>query len=74
MNTKFKYVALLLILPLFTVALTASIHDVDAAKGQGSSGYLGPKSYGAKNAGKICGDDLCVKKIVKHNLSEKTSE
>lgn len=63
MNTKFKYVALLLILPLFTVALTASIPDADAAKAQGSLGYLGTKSYGAKNAGKVCGDELCVKKI-----------
>lgn len=63
MNNKLKYVALLLILPLFTVALITSVHDADAAKAHGSSGYLITKSYGAKNAGKICGDELCSKKI-----------
>jgi len=62
MNTKLKYVALLMILPLFTVALITNIPDVDAAKAHGSSGYLVTKSYGAKNTGKVCGAELCSRR------------
>ncbi len=59
-------------LPLFTVALTAYIYqDADAAKAQGSAGYVGPQSYGSKNTAKICGDELCSVKAKSSHVSDK---
>ncbi|RDJ31149.1 MAG: hypothetical protein DWQ18_03795 [Crenarchaeota archaeon] len=54
MNKTIKYLGLLLILPLFTVALTTNFAiDAEAAKGQG----VPTKSYGSKT--QVCGDRLC---------------
>ena len=54
MNKTIKYLGLLLILPLFTVALTTNFAiDAEAAKGQG----VPTKAYGSKTA--VCGDRLC---------------
>ena len=56
MNKSIKYLGLLLILPLFTVALTTNFAmDAEAAKGQGVS----TGSYGSANKGIVCGDRLC---------------
>ncbi len=56
-----KYMSILLILPLFTVALVNLPVDVDAAKSQGNTapGRLGTDSYGSKTSSKVCGDKLC---------------
>lgn len=56
-----KYMALLLILPLLTVALVNLPMEADAAKSKGNNapGRLGTDSYGSKTASKICGDRLC---------------
>ncbi len=56
-----KYMSILLILPLFTVALVNLPVDVDAAKSQGNTtpGRLGTDSYGSKTTSKVCGDKLC---------------
>ena len=63
MNQKLKYVGLLAILPLFTVALTAEyIGDAYAIKAKGEPGALtGPKSYGS--SGKTCGQGSCAATI-----------
>ncbi|MEK6931067.1 MAG: hypothetical protein AABZ37_02700, partial [Thermoproteota archaeon] len=51
-----KYLGLLLILPLITMALTANyITEADAEKGKG----VPSSSYGSKNKGIVCGDRLC---------------
>src|SRR3990172_4744695 len=51
-----KYLGLLLILPLITMALTTNyIIEADAEKGQG----VPSNSYGSKNKGIVCGDRLC---------------
>ncbi|CAE6500907.1 hypothetical protein [Candidatus Nitrosotenuis uzonensis] len=43
-----------------TVALTVdSIQYADAAKFEGSSGKVSPKSYGSANKNLVCGDKLC---------------
>lgn len=56
MNTKLKIIALLAILPVFTVALSQSYFtEADALKAQGVS----TNSYGSANAGIVCGDRLC---------------
>lgn len=60
MNTK--YIALLLILPLFTVAIaTNNYQEVDAAKSEGTDApsRVGTKSYGSKTDHIVCGDKLC---------------
>lgn len=59
---KAKYIALLLILPLFTVAMaTNNFQEADAAKSQGSDApsRVGTKSYGSATANLVCGDKLC---------------
>lgn len=56
MNTKLKIIALLAILPVFTVALSQSYFtEADALKGEG----VPTNSYGSANAGIVCGDRLC---------------
>jgi len=71
MNDKSKIVALLLILPLFTVALmTNNFQDADALKAKNSAGYLAVKSYGAKTSSKICGDHLCNKQDSSSTISQ----
>lgn len=56
---KTKYLGLLAILPLLTVALTINYApDADAAKATGEF-QVGAKSYGSKNKFLVCGDRLC---------------
>ena len=56
MNTTLKILALLAILPVFTVALTQSYFtEASALQGQGVT----TSSYGSKNTGIVCGDRLC---------------
>ena len=62
MNNTLKYIGLLAILPLFTVALTTNyVIEADAEKSEGSKapGRVGAKSYGSKNNNIVCGDRLC---------------
>ena len=56
MNKTLKYLGLLVLLPLFTVALTTNlVNDADAIKAQGKS----VDRYGSKTASIVCGDRLC---------------
>jgi len=56
MNKTLKYLGLLILLPLFTVALTTNlVNDADAIKAQGKT----TNQYGSKTASIICGDRLC---------------
>jgi len=72
MNQKLQLAPVLLMLPLFTIALTAhGYQEADAAKSQGSMGYLDPQSYGSKNAHKICGNELCSAKAKSAVMSDK---
>ena len=53
MNKNLKYIALLAILPLFTVGMTSSFTDAEALKGKG----VGTSQYGSST--NICGLQLC---------------
>jgi len=56
MNKTLKYLVLLVLLPLFTVALTTNlVNDADALKAQGKK----TDQYGIKTANIVCGDRLC---------------
>ncbi len=56
MKKTLKYLGLLILLPLFTVALTTNlVNDADAIKAQGKS----TNQYGSKTASIVCGDRLC---------------
>jgi len=56
MNKTLKYLGLLILLPLFTVALTTNlVNDVDALKAKGKT----TDQYGSKTANIVCGDRLC---------------
>ena len=56
MNKTLKYLGLLILLPLFTVALTTNlVNDADAIKAQGKS----TNQYGKATASIVCGDRLC---------------
>ena len=56
MNKTLKYLGLLVLLPLFTVALTTNyVSDADAIKAQGKS----TNQYGKATASIVCGDRLC---------------
>ena len=56
MNKTLKYLGLLVLLPLFTVALTTNfVNDADAIKAQGKS----TNQYGKATASIVCGDRLC---------------
>ncbi len=57
MNKTLKYLGLLAILPLLTVALT--IDYSTEAEGTKAVGPKAAKSFGSKNSGKVCGDRLC---------------
>ena len=62
MNNTLRYIAILAIVPLFTVGIsTMYFVDVDAAKSQGSTapGRVGANSYGSANNNIVCGDVLC---------------
>ncbi len=63
MNKTLKYLGLLAILPLFTMALTTDyvVEEADAIKSEGSNapGRIGPKSYGSATSSIVCGDRLC---------------
>ena len=64
MNTTLKYLGLLAVLPLFTMALGTDyiVEEADAAtKSQGSNapGRVGANSYGSANKAVVCGDQLC---------------
>ncbi len=62
MNTKLRYLGLLVILPLFTMVLTTNyMMEVDALKSRGSDapGRVGAGSYGSVNNNIVCGDRLC---------------
>ena len=57
MNKNLKFLGLLAILPLLTVALTTDyISEADAAT---KSSGTGAKKYGSATAGIVCGDRLC---------------
>ncbi|EPA06064.1 DUF7482 domain-containing protein [Candidatus Nitrosarchaeum limnium] len=74
MNTTLKTLAILAILPVFTVALSQSyLTDADALKAQG----VGVASYGSANAGIVCGDRLCSEvssKYVEKQMTEQKME
>ncbi len=56
MNPKLKYLSLLVILPLFTLAIaTKYVVDADALKSKGRSA----SSYGSATKNIVCGDRLC---------------
>jgi len=56
MNKTLKYLGLLVLLPLFTVALTTNfVNDADAIKSKGRT----TDQYGSKTASIVCGDRLC---------------
>jgi len=55
MNSTLKIIAVLAILPLFTVALTQNYTDADAEKSKGTAS----KIYGSATKGIVCGDRLC---------------
>jgi len=56
MNKTLKYLGLLILLPLFTVALTTNlVIDADALKAKGKS----TDQYGSRTANIVCGDRLC---------------
>jgi len=57
MNNRLKYFALLAVLPLFTMALTADyvIEEADAVKSKGT----GTSQYGSATKFQVCGDRLC---------------
>ncbi|HET6517698.1 MAG TPA: hypothetical protein VFG25_05715 [Nitrosopumilaceae archaeon] len=63
MNKTLKYLGLLAVLPLFTMALGTDyvVEDADAAKSQGKNApdRVGAKSYGSANKSVVCGDRLC---------------
>ncbi len=66
---KLKYLGILAILPLLTLALTTDyIGEADAAKAEGSPGTVSPKSYGSANKDIVCGDKLCSE--LKENSSQ----
>jgi hypothetical protein len=57
MNKNLKYLGILAILPLLTVALTTNyIGEADALT---KSAGTGSKQYGSATASKVCGDRLC---------------
>ncbi|MGQ0638242.1 MAG: DUF7482 domain-containing protein [Nitrososphaerota archaeon] len=58
MNQKLKYLSILAILPVFTVALTSSFFEVDAAKGSG-------QPLQKTSSKKVCGDRLCSEPAAK---------
>ena len=58
MNQKLKYLGILAILPVFTVALTSSFFEADAAKGSG-------QPLQKTNSKKVCGDRLCSEPAAK---------
>ena len=56
MNPKLKYLSLLVILPLFTLAIATNyVVDADAVKSKGRSA----SSYGSATKSIVCGDRLC---------------
>ncbi len=56
MNPKLKYLSLLVILPLFTLAIATNyVVDADAVKSKGR--YA--NSYGSATKNIVCGDKLC---------------
>jgi hypothetical protein len=56
MNKNLKFLGLLAILPLLTVALTTDyIGEADATKSAGTAA----KKYGSATSNKVCGDRLC---------------
>lgn len=75
MNAKLKYLGLLAVLPLLTVALTTDyISDADAVtKGSG----VGVKQFGSATSKKVCGDRLCSEtggKIVMPSVPEERED
>lgn len=63
MNKTLKYLGLVVLLPLFTVALTTDyvVEEADALKSEGSNapGRIAAKSYGSATSSTVCGDKLC---------------
>jgi len=60
MNKKLRYLGLLAILPLFTLAITTNyIIDADALKSKG----VGTKQFGSATKRIVCGDRLCSEPI-----------
>ncbi|MFB5597642.1 MAG: hypothetical protein ACE5RJ_01310, partial [Nitrosopumilaceae archaeon] len=62
MNKTLKYLGLLAILPLLTVAITTDYTPEAEAlksKGKDTPGRGGADSYGAATKGIVCGDKLC---------------
>ena len=55
MNTKLKYLAILAILPLFTIGLATSMNYAEALKSQGTPS----QQYGSATARTVCGGQLC---------------
>jgi len=54
MNQKMKYLGLLTIIPLFTIAISSGFIDEAEAK----------KSYGAENKDLVCGSGSCTNGIL----------
>jgi len=71
MNTTLKIIALLAILPVFTVALSQSYFtEANALKAEG----VGVASYGSANAGIVCGDRLCSEVPAKQPVEKQMTE
>ncbi|MFB5631485.1 MAG: hypothetical protein ACE5RN_07840, partial [Nitrosopumilaceae archaeon] len=72
MNSNLKYLGLLAILPLLTVALTTDyISEADAAT---KSAGTPAKQYGSATKGKVCGDRLCSETGGKVSMPSKSEE
>ncbi len=54
MNQKMKYLGLLTIIPLFTIAISSDFIDEAEAK----------KSYGTENKDLVCGSGSCTNEIL----------
>lgn len=66
-----KYLALIAILPLLTMALGLNhAYDAYALKAQGHPGNTSPKNYGIEAKIKVCGDKLCSESNSKKNALE----
>jgi hypothetical protein len=78
MNTNLKYLGLLAVLPLLTVALTIDYSSEADAITKGSG--VGAKQYGSATKHKVCGDRLCsetggkISMPIKSEESEDTDE
>ena len=72
MNAKLKYLGLLAVLPLLTVALTTDYSSEADALTKASG--VGAKQYGSATKNKVCGDRLCSETGGKISMPAKSEE